>query len=210
MKNCKKCNIEFEPKPGLINYCSLKCRNSRDWSDEDKQKKSESAKKSTKVRNTINKANKVKNDPIKWDEIKRKRSEKVKEDILKADYSDLSFERLRKRILYEQECKCNRCGISEWLGEVISLELEHKDGNHHNNNRENLEMLCPNCHSLTTTWRGRNKKNDNRLKINDEQLLEILLINEWNMRKALIDVGLAPKGGNYKRCHKLKREYFDL
>ncbi len=41
MKQCKKCNIEFEIKKGLVNYCSLKCRNSRDWSDEHKQKVSD-------------------------------------------------------------------------------------------------------------------------------------------------------------------------
>lgn len=40
MKNCKKCNKEFEPSKGLINYCSLECRNSRTWTDEDKKKKS--------------------------------------------------------------------------------------------------------------------------------------------------------------------------
>lgn len=210
MKECKKCGNKFEPIEGLINYCSLKCRNSRIWNEEDKLKKSISAKKSIKVKEAINKANKTKNNPKTWIDIKQKRQDKIKENILNANYSELSFERLRKRILYEQDCKCNRCGISEWLGEKISLELEHKDGNHHNNNRENLEMLCPNCHSLTTTWRGRNKKNDNRLKISDEQLLEVLLLNDWNMRKSLIDVGLAPKGGNYKRCHKLKREFLDI
>src|SRR6185312_4381816 len=45
MNNCKKCNIEFTPIKGLINYCSLNCRNSRDWSIEDKKKKSESLQK---------------------------------------------------------------------------------------------------------------------------------------------------------------------
>lgn len=210
MKECKKCGNEFEPVEGLVNYCSLKCRNSRTWTEEDKEKKSLSAKTSIKVKDAIKKANETNKDPEKWVLIKEKRDNKLKENILNSNYLDLSFERLRKRILYEQDCKCNRCGISEWLGEKISLELEHKDGNHHNNNRENLEILCPNCHSLTTTWRGRNKKSDNRLKIDDETLLGKLIFNEWNMRKSLIDVGLAPKGGNYKRCHKLKREFLDV
>lgn len=210
MKECKKCGNEFEPVEGLVNYCSLKCRNSRTWTEEDKEKKSLSARNSIKVKDAIKKANETNKDPEKWVLIKEKRDNKVKENILNSNYLELSFERLRKRILYEQDCKCNRCGISEWLGEKISLELEHKDGNHHNNNRENLEILCPNCHSLTTTWRGRNKKSDNRLKIDDETLLGKLILNEWNMRKSLIDVGLAPKGGNYKRCHKLKREFLDV
>ena len=86
------------------------------------------------------------------------------------------------------------------------MELEHKDGNHFNNVRDNLEMICPNCHSQTSTWRGRNKTNKKN-KISDEELFNSLLKNEWNMRQSLLDVGLAAKGGNYNRCHKLKNEY---
>lgn len=52
---------------------------------------------------------------------------------------------------------CENCSIDEWLGNKISLELDHIDGNNHNNRIENLKLLCPNCHSQTPTWRGRNK-----------------------------------------------------
>ena len=54
--------------------------------------------------------------------------------------------------------KCYVCGISEWRGQQLSLELEHKNGNRHDNRIENLELLCPNCHSLTATYRGRGKR----------------------------------------------------
>ncbi len=64
----------------------------------------------------------------------------------------------RRKILLEQDGKCNKCGLNKWLGEQLILEIEHKDGNKHNNKRENLEALCPNCHSQTPTWRGRNTK----------------------------------------------------
>lgn len=74
-------------------------------------------------------------------------------------FEGLGPENRRRRVFEEQDYKCNRCGIDKWLGELLSLELEHKDGNNKNNARENLEGLCPNCHSLTPTWRGRNKKN---------------------------------------------------
>jgi hypothetical protein len=43
-----------------------------------------------------------------------------------------------------------------------------------------------------------------------KRLLESLLVNQWNMRQALLDVGLSAKGGNYKRCHKLKKEYLGI
>jgi len=73
-------------------------------------------------------------------------------------FDELGMENRRRRVFEEQSYRCNRCSIDNWLGEVLSLELEHKDGNNKNNKRENLEGLCPNCHSLTPTWRGRNKK----------------------------------------------------
>jgi Zn finger protein HypA/HybF involved in hydrogenase expression len=204
MKNCKKCGKKFEPEKGLVNYCSLECRNSRTWSQEDKTKKSTSAKKSEKLRiaNT--------NRPEEfWLKIAKTRRENHKKRILESEYRDLSFESLRFRILYEQENKCNKCGLDKWLDENIILELEHKDGDNKNNDRKNLEMICPNCHSLTQTWRGRNKK-ERRHRVPDKKLLESLLINEWNMRQSLLDVGLSPKGGNYNRCHKLKKEYLGV
>lgn len=54
--------------------------------------------------------------------------------------------------------QCCKCKLKEWLGQPIPLELEHKDGNHDNNSLENLEILCPNCHAQTSTYRGKNQK----------------------------------------------------
>jgi Zn finger protein HypA/HybF involved in hydrogenase expression len=68
-------------------------------------------------------------------------------------FEDLSIGQKKKRIKEEQNFTCNRCGLSEWLGIQIKLEVEHKDGNTSNNIRSNLVALCPNCHSLTPTWR---------------------------------------------------------
>ena len=53
--------------------------------------------------------------------------------------------------------KCSECGISDWNGKKITLELEHKDGNSENNSKENLCLICPNCHSQTSTYKGKNK-----------------------------------------------------
>ncbi len=55
--------------------------------------------------------------------------------------------------------KCFVCGISEWNGKEIVLELEHKDGNSDNNHPKNLELICPNCHSQTSTYKAKNKGN---------------------------------------------------
>ena len=57
------------------------------------------------------------------------------------------------------EYKCVNCGCNgEWQGGKIALEIDHIDGDNTNNEITNLRYLCPNCHALTDTYRGRNKK----------------------------------------------------
>ena len=71
---------------------------------------------------------------------------------------------IKRYILAEQNNKCNHCGNSDWLGKKLVLELEHKDGNSDNNVRSNLECLCPNCHSLTPTYRNKNRGNGRHMR----------------------------------------------
>lgn len=58
--------------------------------------------------------------------------------------------------------KCNTCSITDWNGKPLSLHLDHIDGNPRNNLISNLRLLCPNCHSQTDTYCG---KNVNRNKV---------------------------------------------
>ena len=66
--------------------------------------------------------------------------------------------RLKKRLIKEGyfEHKCYQCNLKTWNGKPIPIELEHIDGNHANNNLDNLTILCPNCHAQTETYRGKN------------------------------------------------------
>lgn len=67
-----------------------------------------------------------------------------------------------KRYLFDKyERKCARCGWSEInsFTNTLPLEIEHIDGNYLNNTEDNLIVLCPNCHSLTATYKGANKGN---------------------------------------------------
>jgi 5-methylcytosine-specific restriction endonuclease McrA len=55
------------------------------------------------------------------------------------------------------EYKCQNCGCDgNWQDGMIALEVDHIDGDNHNNELSNLRYLCPNCHALTDTYRGRN------------------------------------------------------
>lgn len=59
-------------------------------------------------------------------------------------------------LLSEQGNKCSVCGLSEWMGKKIPIEIDHIDGNPENNKRENCRLICPNCHAQTDTYKGRN------------------------------------------------------
>jgi hypothetical protein len=48
--------------------------------------------------------------------------------------------------------QCAICNISSWQDKPLSLHLDHINGDHHDNNLENLRLLCPNCHSQTDTY----------------------------------------------------------
>lgn len=81
-------------------------------------------------------------------------------DILAGNQPQYQSNKLRLRLLEEgvKEHKCELCGISEWLGHPAPLELDHIDGVRHNHKLENLRLLCPNCHSQTDTYRGKNTR----------------------------------------------------
>jgi len=66
---------------------------------------------------------------------------------------------IRRYLFKKFKNKCSKCGwkkVNQYTGK-IPLTVEHKDGNYKNNNEENLDLICPNCHSLTATYCSRNK-----------------------------------------------------
>lgn len=66
-----------------------------------------------------------------------------------------------KRRMFEaglKEDECEACGISEWEGRPLELHLHHVNGDGEDNRLENLRVLCPNCHSQTPNYGGRNRR----------------------------------------------------
>ena len=74
--------------------------------------------------------------------------------------SKITSFKLKNKLLKEgyKEHICEKCGNAEWYGKPIPLELHHINGDNTDNRLENLQMLCPNCHSFTDTYGGRNQK----------------------------------------------------
>jgi hypothetical protein len=67
---------------------------------------------------------------------------------------------LKTRLLAEglKQNRCERCGISDWLGAPLAIALHHANGDGLDNRIENLVMLCPNCHSQTDNFSGRGRR----------------------------------------------------
>lgn len=90
---------------------------------------------------------------------KKDNGNKIKlEEILDGKHPQYQTNKLRIRLIKEgiKEHKCESCGITDWNNNPISLELDHIDGDRTNHSLNNLRILCPNCHSQTSTYRGKN------------------------------------------------------
>lgn len=81
------------------------------------------------------------------------------EELLTENNTFQTF-KLKQRLLKERliENVCTECGIKEWNGKTINMHLDHINGINNDHRLENLRMLCPNCHSQTDTYCGKNKK----------------------------------------------------
>lgn len=95
--------------------------------------------------------------------------------------SSITNNTLKKRLLKENliEYKCSGCGLEDyWNGNPITLQLDHINGINNDNRLENLRLLCPNCHSQTSTFGHKNIGNSG------------------------IDVGYVNETKNYCKCGK--------
>jgi 5-methylcytosine-specific restriction endonuclease McrA len=71
---------------------------------------------------------------------------------------------LRKRLLRlgKDDKLCSICGLyAEWNNKPIKMQLDHINGIHSDNRFDNLRFVCPNCHTQTDTFSGRNNKKEN-------------------------------------------------
>lgn len=108
-----------------------------------------------------------------WTDEQRKaaaiRNKKVAETRLKeGPWEKVPKSRKRDRLLFEQDYRCALCSIEEvWNGKPLKFQLDHVSGDRNDNSRENLRLLCPNCHSQTDTWCSKNVSEEGRKRMLD-------------------------------------------
>ena len=146
MQQCPKCSSSHE-KNGK--FCSRKCANSRVFSCEAIEKKRVKA----NIRISKLSEEEIKNQVSLMVEARLKQASEYRKD-----FDVVGYDLKRRIIIHEQENKCNNCALDKWLEQPLVLEIDHINGQNKDHRRENMVALCPNCHSLTPTWRGRNKK----------------------------------------------------
>ena len=96
----------------------------------------------------------------------------------------------KKEILIKERgyC-CESCKLSSWLDKPITIELDHIDGNNKNNSKDNLRLLCPNCHSQTPTWRRAKVTGKKIQKYSDDVIIETIK-NSKNLNEVLTKLDL--------------------
>jgi len=205
MKICPKCGKKFDAysKWGEKKFCSRSCGNSRKFTEESRAKTSATLQKYYSGLTLEEKQDKFASARSKYDyDDQQKRAKETK--IMKSwdrPYEEMSREALKKRILHESDYKCECCGISDWQGKPITLEMDHVDGDPNNNRRENLRILCPNCHSQTHTFRAKNIK-INRTVLDLELLEKMLKIHKYPT-PALKAMGLANSPKRMKAANEI-------
>lgn len=111
----------------------------------------------------------------------------------------------RKNLLSIRPHKCECCGNAEQLGHEIPLEVHHVDGDRLNNELENLQLLCPNCHAQTDNYCGRNIRYKEK-QISDDDLLNALRVSP-NIKQALAKVGINYSAkSQYEKSYRLMQE----
>lgn len=152
---CENCEVEQDGSFGSGRFCSRKC--SAGFST--KAKRADiNARVSEKLTGTSLSTDAKAKLKIAWADGRYKNNGRKRTAI--ENIATLKNTAVIKALLFEsgeKEEVCEECSISSWNGRKVCLELHHLNGNNKDNRLENLQILCPNCHSQTDNYAGRGK-----------------------------------------------------
>ena len=104
-----------------------------------------------------------------------------------------------------KEDKCEICGLNKWLEKTLTIVVHHIDGNRRNNELNNLQLLCPNCHSQTDNFSGRNKF---KIKLSqlDTDVIINMIKNSKSIRDVLMNLNVAVTSKSYEFIKKIMKD----
>jgi len=143
-----------------------------------------------------------------WDSSHNRTNKSI--DVFSKNSVIVSNSKLKNFLMkikyFNDKCYANGCGVeNKWLNTPITLQMDHINGNSMDNRLENLRLLCPNCHSQTSTFSTR-KHGASKIKVPDSIMLDALK-NSKSIHAALTKCGIQPSGGNYSRIKKMQSEH---
>lgn len=132
-------------------------------------------------------------------------------EVLEGKHPQYKTSSVAKKLIsqgYKDYC-CEECGITNWRGLPIVLQLHHINCKENDHRLENLQLLCPNCHTQRHPAGTRKVKKKRQNLVRDSQLISALL-NKENIRQALLSCHLGASGQNaYRRAKRLFEEHID-
>lgn len=142
-------------------FCSESCRQNHMTSIRDRKKKNEEAFIRSNSKSCLECGNPISREHTKFCCLECRNLYKEKETIhLMETGGEIGPRRVRSFMIrnYGNTCMDENC-VWDFSKRTVTIEVDHIDGNSENNKKENLRLLCPNCHSLTATYKGKNAGN---------------------------------------------------
>ncbi len=172
---CKYCNSELSYEHRELKFCNQSC--AAKYNNEIREQSS------IIIWNCLNcgcEKKTIKHKQSKFCSAECYNKFKVNQKITKWLDGDKSWNgqlpgRVKKYIANIRGYKCEECGISEWNNKPITLECDHIDGNSENNILGNLRLICPNCHSQTSTYKAKNKGNGRKYRYKKIKIFPVSL-----------------------------------